>query len=114
MQDRRHRGGGASGAGRKEVDGQRKLYAWHAPEVDSISKGKARTPYEFGVNVGPLEVWGNATDVPANPGVMQTFPRGVTQVIKKIRNTGDQLCDEHKNCIFVCPHRYSCLWNFFW
>jgi IS5 family transposase len=34
------------------VDGQRKLYAWHAPEVDCISKGKARTPYEFGVKVG--------------------------------------------------------------
>ena len=37
---------------RKAVDGQRKLYSWHAPEVDCISKGKARTPYEFGVKVG--------------------------------------------------------------
>ena len=37
---------------RKAVAGQRKLYAWHAPEVDCISKGKARTPYEFGVKVG--------------------------------------------------------------
>ena len=37
---------------RKAADGQRKLYAWHAPEVDCISKGKARTPYEFGVKVG--------------------------------------------------------------
>ena len=37
---------------RKAVDGQRKLYAWDAPEVDCISKGKARTPYEFGVKVG--------------------------------------------------------------
>ncbi len=26
-----------------------KLYAMHAPEVEAISKGKARTPYEFGV-----------------------------------------------------------------
>lgn len=34
------------------MDGQRKLYAWHALEVDCISKGKARTPYEFGVKVG--------------------------------------------------------------
>jgi IS5 family transposase len=42
----------AQSAGRKAVDGQRKLYAWHAPEVDCISKGKARTPYEFGVKVG--------------------------------------------------------------
>lgn len=37
---------------RKAPKGQPKLYAWHAPEVDCISKGKARTPYEFGVKVG--------------------------------------------------------------
>ncbi|NSL54536.1 transposase [Uliginosibacterium sp. IMCC34675] len=28
-----------------------KLYAWHAPEVECIAKGKARKPYEFGVKV---------------------------------------------------------------
>ena len=28
-----------------------KLYALHAPEVECLSKGKARTPYEFGVKV---------------------------------------------------------------
>ena len=28
-----------------------KLYALHAPEVECISKGKSRTPYEFGVKV---------------------------------------------------------------
>ncbi len=28
-----------------------KLYALHAPEVECISKGKARTPYKFGVKV---------------------------------------------------------------
>ena len=27
-----------------------KLYALHAPEVECIGKGKARKPYEFGVN----------------------------------------------------------------
>jgi IS5 family transposase len=37
---------------RKSIDGNPKLYAWHAPEVDCISKGKVRTPYEFGVKVG--------------------------------------------------------------
>ena len=37
---------------RKAAPGQSKLYAWHAPEVDCISKGKARTPYEFGTKVG--------------------------------------------------------------
>ena len=29
-----------------------KLYALHAPEVECLSKGKARQPYEFGVKVG--------------------------------------------------------------
>ena len=28
-----------------------KLYAWHAPEVECIGKGKAHKPYEFGVKV---------------------------------------------------------------
>jgi IS5 family transposase len=37
---------------RKAQEGSPKLYAWHAPEVECISKGKARTPYEFGVKVG--------------------------------------------------------------
>lgn len=37
---------------RKAVDGRPKLYSWHAPEVDCISKGKAKQPYEFGVKVG--------------------------------------------------------------
>ena len=37
---------------RKAADGHPKLYAWHAPEVDCISKGKAKQPYEFGVKVG--------------------------------------------------------------
>ncbi|WP_226858740.1 IS5 family transposase [Diaphorobacter aerolatus] len=37
---------------RKPVEGHPKLYAWHAPEVSCISKGKARQPYEFGVKVG--------------------------------------------------------------
>lgn len=42
----------AQSARRKTVSGQPKLYSWHAPEVDCISKGKARTPYEFGTKVG--------------------------------------------------------------
>ena len=29
-----------------------KLYAWHAPEIECIGKGKARQPYELGVKVG--------------------------------------------------------------
>ncbi len=29
-----------------------KLYSWYAPETECLAKGKARTPYEFGVKVG--------------------------------------------------------------
>ncbi len=41
----------AQSAQRKAQNGQPKLYAWHAPEVSCISKGKAGQPYEFGVKV---------------------------------------------------------------
>ena len=46
-----------------------KLYALHAPEVECIAKGKARTPYEFGVKA--------ALAVTFNSGLMvgaRTFP----------------------------------------
>lgn len=36
----------------RKAKGTPKLYSWHAPEVEVIAKGKARTPYEFGVKVG--------------------------------------------------------------
>jgi IS5 family transposase len=36
----------------RKSKGMPKLYSWHAPETECISKGKARTPYEFGVKVG--------------------------------------------------------------
>jgi len=39
-------------ASRKNIGTAPKLYAWHAPEVECIAKGKSRTPYEFGVKVG--------------------------------------------------------------
>lgn len=37
---------------KKALQGQPKLYSWHAPEVSCINKGKSRQPYEFGVKVG--------------------------------------------------------------
>lgn len=37
---------------RKTPDPAGKLYSWHAPEVRCFSKGKARTPFEFGAKVG--------------------------------------------------------------
>ena len=36
---------------RQRPKDKNKLYALHAPEVECISKGKARNPYEFGVKV---------------------------------------------------------------
>jgi len=36
----------------RKSKGVPKLYSWHEPETECISKGKARTPYEFGVKVG--------------------------------------------------------------
>jgi IS5 family transposase len=35
----------------QKTEDKNKLYALHAPEVECISKGKARNPYEFGVKV---------------------------------------------------------------
>lgn len=35
----------------QQLKDKNKLYALHAPEVECISKGKARNPYEFGVKV---------------------------------------------------------------
>ncbi len=35
----------------KQCQRGRKLYSWHAPEVECTAKGKAAKPYEFGVKV---------------------------------------------------------------
>lgn len=35
----------------RRTEDKNKLYTLYAPEVECISKGKARTPYEFGVKV---------------------------------------------------------------
>jgi IS5 family transposase len=42
----------AQSRSKKTQDKQPKLYSWHAPEVECISKGKSRNPFEFGVKVG--------------------------------------------------------------
>jgi IS5 family transposase len=45
---------------KKTKDASGKLYSWHAPEVRCFSKGKARTPFEFGAKVGlAITVRGN-------------------------------------------------------
>jgi transposase, IS5 family len=62
----------AQTASRKAVNNRAKLYSWHAPEVECISKGKSRNPYEFGVKVGlAMTLKGNlivgARSFPGNP-----------------------------------------------
>lgn len=56
---------------RKAADGQPKLCAWNAPQVDCIGKGKATTPCQFGVKVGIASIEGNrfvgAKAFPGNP-----------------------------------------------
>jgi IS5 family transposase len=42
---------------KKRVGDTPKLYSFHAPEVECISKGKSRKPYEFGVKVGIATTW---------------------------------------------------------
>jgi hypothetical protein len=42
----------AQSRSKKTQDKQPKLYSWHAPEVECISKGNSRNPYKFGVKVG--------------------------------------------------------------
>jgi len=62
VRDVQRKGGEITGALKQKVgiaqrlyeqrrDSKNKLYALHAPEVECIAKGKARTPYEFGVKV---------------------------------------------------------------
>jgi len=43
--------GRASRIARQQRGDRDYLYSWHAPEVECISKGKARAPYEFGCKV---------------------------------------------------------------
>jgi transposase, IS5 family len=66
-------------------DDKDKLYAWHAPEVECIAKGKARRPYEFGVKVS-LAVTAKegfvvgARSVPGNPYDGHTLAEQLEQV----------------------------------
>lgn len=62
-----------------------KLYALHAPEVECISKGKVRTPYEFGVKVTVASTLKEGLVVgmrsmPGNPWDGHTLPEAIEQV----------------------------------
>ena len=62
-----------------------KLYALHAPEVECIAKGKARTPYEFGVKVSVATTFKEGLVVgmrsmPGNPYDGHTLAETLEQV----------------------------------
>ena len=73
---------------RREDRGREKIYALHAPEVECIGKGKARTRFEFGVKVslattnrvapGGQFVLG-ARALPGNPFDGHTLAAGIAQ-----------------------------------
>jgi len=80
-------------ASRKNQGKQPKLYSWHAPEVECISKGKSRNPYEFGVKVGiATTLKGNlivgARTFPGNPYDEHTLHQQVEQASILMQATG--------------------------
>jgi IS5 family transposase len=72
-----------------------KLYALHAPEVECISKGKARKPYEFGVKVGLAVthkggLMVGARSFPGNPYDGHTLAEQLEQVRNLCQDIGVQ------------------------
>lgn len=70
-----------------------KLYALHAPEVECISKGKARKPYEFGVKVGlavthKSGLMVGARSFPGNPYDGHTLAEQLEQVRNLYQDLG--------------------------
>lgn len=83
----------AQTASRKAVDNRAKLYSWHAPEVECISKGKSRNPYEFGVKVGlTMTLKGNlivgARSFPGNPYDGHTLHEQIEQASILMQSLG--------------------------
>lgn len=52
---------------RQKKEDSEKIYSWHAPEVECISKGKAHKPYEFGCKVS---ITTNVNSAPAGHFVL--------------------------------------------
>ena len=70
-----------------------KLYALHAPEVDCISKGKARNPYEFGVKVSLVVthkqgLMVGARSLPGNPYDGHLRSAQLEQTTNLLQDTG--------------------------
>ena len=69
-----------------------KLYALHAPEVECIAKGKAKTPYEFGVKVSIVTTLKEglvvgARSMPGNPYDGHTLHEALeqTEIVSNVR-----------------------------
>ena len=80
---------------RKAVGNRAKLYSWHAAEVECISKGKSRNPYEFGVKVGlAMTLKGNlivgARSFPGNPYDGHTLHEQIEQSTILMQGLGVQ------------------------
>ena len=70
-----------------------KLYALHAPEVECISKGKARNPYEFGVKVSLVVTHKHglmvgARSFPGNPYDGHVLSAQLEQTTNLLQDTG--------------------------
>ncbi|URI11646.1 IS5 family transposase [Aquincola tertiaricarbonis] len=70
-----------------------KLYALHAPEVECISKGKARNPYEFGVKVSLAVthrqgLMVGARSFPGNPYDGHVLSAQLEQTTNLLQDTG--------------------------
>ena len=70
-----------------------KLYALHAPEVECISKGKARNPYEFGVKVSLVVthkqgLMVGARSFPGNPYDGHVLSAQLEQTANLLQDTG--------------------------
>jgi IS5 family transposase len=74
-----------------------KVYSLHAPEVECIGKGKARTPYEFGCKVSIVTP---VTAPKGGPGDLVRLQRGVPH------GTFDKSDRSAKVLFWVSPTRY--------
>lgn len=78
---------------RQRPTDKNKLYALHAPEVECISKGKARKPYEFGVKVSVAithrhGLMVGARSFPGNPYDGHTLAAQLEQTTTLLQDVG--------------------------
>lgn len=77
----------------QQRNSKNKLYALHAPEVECISKGKARNPYEFGVKVSlavthKQGLMVGARSFPGNPYDGHVLSAQLEQTTNLLQDTG--------------------------